>query len=223
MLQGCKLDPCRKNQRAWQAWALRFIAEDSGAETLPAVPVIEAISHLTVATKEEVGRHYSRPEVFWELDWQSKEKISEQYLLTRGMKTICGPDYYRIILPQHWQLARAAKPGLTEYYYPQFLSGEQEIFLEGVSVLEPVGYIESEKTVEYSCAMLSGQQIPAWEFMKLFVMVKDRELEDGSPIEVVRVVFLEQWAAEQEKRPLLDIGCKVFYYTDQGTLEEITD
>jgi hypothetical protein len=36
-------------------------------------------------------------------------------------------------------------------------------------------------------------------------------------------VFIEEWMAQSEKRPLLDIGCKLFYYAPDGVLQEIVD
>ena len=41
-------------------------------------------------------------------------------------------------------------------------------------------------------------------------------------MKTIRIVFLEEWMAEQEKRPLLDIGCHVWFY-DDGELNEILE
>jgi len=48
-------------------------------------------------------------------------------------------------------------------------------------------------------------------------------LSGGPPVKTVRIVFLDGWAAKQEKRPLLDIGCRVYPYDTQGELVELRD
>lgn len=40
---------------------------------------------------------------------------------------------------------------------------------------------------------------------------------------MVRVVFMKEWMAQSEKRPLLDIGCRLFYYDAAGELRDLAD
>jgi hypothetical protein len=42
------------------------------------------------------------------------------------------------------------------------------------------------------------------------------------PLKEIRVTFHKLAVAEREKRPLLDIGCRVFGYNDNGDLVELT-
>lgn len=76
--------------------------------------------------------------------------------------------------------------------------------------------------VEFSCVLFRGEHINGWEIFALFNIVENGKLSDGSTVSTVQIVFEECWAARQEKRPLLDIGCKVFCYRHNGELEEIT-
>ena len=121
-------------------------------------------------------------------------------------------------------MARAAKAGETGYDDPEILPEEEAIFRSGPARLEFVGYSADEKQIEYSCVIGEGQHIQGWEVYALRQIVTTGQTPDGkAPVETVRVVFLEEWMAQSEKRPLLDVGCKPFYYAADGALHEITD
>ena len=48
---------------------------------------------------------------------------------------------------------------------------------------------------------------------------KDRA---GNPVDCVRIVFLEEWMARHERRPLLDVGARIFFMNRKtGDLVEI--
>jgi hypothetical protein len=50
--------------------------------------------------------------------------------------------------------------------------------------------------------------------------VKARKDRDGHPVDTVRVVFAEEWMAHRERRPLLDVGARV-YFMDRNTGRDI--
>jgi len=104
-------------------------------------------------------------------------------------------------IADQWAMARAAKPRVTFYSDPVVHPDEQALYEEARSRLELVGIREG--VTEYSCVLtdvddhLAGHEIYA--------------LRGSVQRGVVRVVFKEQWMAEQEKRPLLDVGVRVFW------------
>lgn len=104
-------------------------------------------------------------------------------------------------IADQWAMARAAKPRVTFYSDPVVHPDEQALYEEARSRLELVG--TREGVTEYSCVLtdvddhLAGHEIYA--------------LRGSVQRGVVRVVFKEQWMAEQEKRPLLDVGVRVFW------------
>jgi hypothetical protein len=203
-------------------WA-KLIPIGGGATCIPDPPLVEANSHVVLTSEPEVEENYDAPQAFWDSGWESIESFGTRRLLLRGMDAVAGAQYLEKIIGQQWQLARAAKPRRTAYALPQPEPSELPIFRAGRSQLEFVGYQPGEEAVEYSCTLAKGDQIPGWEIYELWDLLQEGKLKDGRPIKTVRVVFLEEWAAKQEKRPLLDIGCRVFHYDDDGELRELTD
>jgi hypothetical protein len=76
---------------------------------------------------------------------------------------------------------------------------------------------KAEGLLEYSCPLEAAEHIRGWEIYALLNVVKSGRLSGGPPVKTVRIVFLDGWAAKQE-RPLLDIGCRVYHYDAQGEL-----
>ena len=207
--------------RTEAVWA-KLIPAAGGATCIPAPPLVEHNSHLVLTTDREVEEEYDMPEAFWDSGWDSIERFGERRLLLRGMDAVGGPEYLRIIFRQQWLLARIAKPERTAYFLPQPYPSETGIFHSGLEQLHFVGYDPTEQLVEYSCAMSRGERIPGWQIYELWDLVQEGALSDGRPVKSVRVVFFEQSAALQEKRPLLDIGCRVFH-EEAGELRELTE
>lgn len=208
--------------RTEAVWAT-LIPVHGGAACIPAPPLVEHNSHLVLTTEEEVGDNYDSPEAFWDCGWDSIEEFGARRLLLRGMDAVCGPEYLARIIGPQWRLARAAGPRRTGYGLPQPEPSEMSIFRAGRAQLERVGYVAAERTVEYSSTLARGSSIPGWEIYELWNLVQEGKLSDGRPVDTVRVVFLEEWAARQEKRPLLDIGCRVSHYDAAGELRELTE
>ena len=198
-------------------------AHGAGGECLPRVPMVDARTRITVTNREQVERNYDDPEAFWAAGWTKVAEHRGQHLLVRGGEARFGPDFLSAIIDDHWAMGRAAKSQRTRYSKPYIITEEKEIFCSGEKRLHFIGYAEDEKLMEYSCALNPGEHIHGWEIYGLFDIVTEKKTRDGSPVKTVRIVFLDEWAARQEKRPLLDIGCRVYHYDDEGELRELKD
>ena len=204
--------------------SLQLVPREGGCHCLPDVPLVDGCSHLVVATEQEVSEFYSEPAAFWNAGWAVAGKRDDQRLLARAMDLVAGPDFLACIIDGQWSMARGAKPGETGYGDPIVLPEAAPVFNAGPARLEFVGYSAADELIEYSCVLSEGQHIQGWEVFALRDIVKTKRTPDGkAPVEVVRVVFLEEWMARSEKRPLLDVGCKVFYYAADGELAEILE
>ena len=113
--------------------------QGSGALCIPELPVAGMRTQVVSATEDEVRDAYDAPERFWESGWKA-EKRGGGVLLTRAMGARDSAEFLRAILPQQWELARAAKPGRTVYGAPRLDAGEDEVFRAGAAVLDLVGY-----------------------------------------------------------------------------------
>ncbi|MGI9303174.1 MAG: hypothetical protein ACR2RB_10765 [Gammaproteobacteria bacterium] len=216
-------EACRYVLRHGRVLQLCLFREGGGLSSVPVVPLVYGSSHLTVVTTEQVDGAYREPAMFWRAGWDADETCDDQRLLLRGLDIEAGPDYLAQIIPHQWAMARAAKPGLTKYYLPQVEPEEERVYRAGAPTLDIVGHLAGENLVEFSCALEPGQHINGWEIFNLYGLIQAGELPDGRQVDVVRVVFLECATAEQEKRPLLDIGARVYCYDDAGELIEISD
>lgn len=119
-------------------------------------------------------------------------------------------------------MARAAKAGLVKYYNPEIQPEEEELFFAGEARLSLVGFLQQEQMVEFTCCVESEEHIQGWEIYELYQWIQEGALLDGTEIKGIRVVFPDQQMAEQEKRPLLDIGTKVIYLNYLSEDVEIT-
>lgn len=196
---------------------------DSEGHCIPVVPLVNANSHIAVVTPGGVDQAYDEPDRFWAAGWSTVNESRGRRLLARDVEVLGGPEYLEKIIDPQWAMARAAKPGRTRYDQPTVRAEEAKIFNRGEGRLHAVGYSEAEQLLEYSCALERGQHIQGWEIYALLAIVKQGKSTEGWPVKTVRIVFLEKWMAEQEKRPLLDIGCHVWHYQDDGELREITE
>jgi hypothetical protein len=196
--------------------------ENGGVLCLPEVPFAGINAHIVAMPAERLVLGYDSPEEFVKAGWK-QETVNNLLFLVRGMTARDNTEYLKEIIESHWAMARAAKPQLTKYYWPKVEENEISIYLSGSPALELVGYVTREKTVEFSCVLEStDQHIRGWEVYMIFQLIQEKKTADGDPIETVRVVFFESWMAEQEKRPLLDIGARVFFHSPHGNLTEIT-
>ena len=62
------------------------------------------------------------------------------------------------------------------------------------------------------------------EIHEVRALVKAKKDREGRPVDTVRVVFAEEWMARRERRPLLDVGARVFFMDPKtGSDLEIKD
>jgi hypothetical protein len=94
----------------------------------------------------------------------------------------------------------------------------------GGSALELVGYDGKRKIVEYA-GVIGGDRrhVLIREIHQLRALVQAGALDDGRQVAAVHVVFPDAASARQERRPLLDVGAKVFHLAPSGKTVELTD
>jgi hypothetical protein len=205
-----------------------------GMAFVPSPPLARSF-HLVTTTDSQVAERYDDPAVFWQV-WTTIERLGETRLCIRHLDALEEEDWLARTFEQTMELARHAKPGLTYYdkdpywyppYAPWWEPGDYQDEKAGYPALTLVGYIAESKTVEFTGyitkqPMQEGGEAPRHvlitEIHAVRALVAAKQTEDGRPIEVVRVVFPERWMAEQERRPLLDVGAQVFYLDVTGTL-----
>ncbi len=195
---------------------------DGYAGCLPGVPVARRRPYAVVVTEQEVADAYEDPEAFWGA-WDDIEEFGGLRLCSRALDAITSPDFLRAIKDGQWRMARAARAGFKVTPPLWATDAEMDIYMEGASCLETVGYDADTAHLEVSCVLEPGQQIPGWEFGALREMIDEEELEDGRPLASLRVIFTDRDSAHREKRPLLDMRAQVAYLDEDGELVEVTD
>ena len=149
-------------------------------------------------------------------------------------------DYLARTFEGNYALARVAKPGLTKYglpdrrvrkrletEYPDFWElGPFEEEKAGLPALTLVGRDPATDTIHYTGFIeRDGKEEHGRVQIRELIDVKDQgfsEAGDRIPGRV-HVVFLDEWMARQERRPLRDVGARVFFYAKDGTKVEVTD
>lgn len=208
------------NQGGPQLGSLR--RQGGGADYFPQVPIVDKKTHLIVCSDAEIESKYDDPTRFHEAGWSAVESYGDRHLFLRAMRAVSSQDFAREIMESQWALARIAKPGLTRYFWPDPMEEELEVYRTGKPVLERVGYLPDEKLLEYSCYLEPGDHVRGWEVYDIRAIIETGELGDHK-VERVRVVFYAQEMAEQEKRPLLDVGAEVYYENEAGDLVRIVE
>ncbi|MFM5947712.1 MAG: hypothetical protein ACKOPM_00565 [Novosphingobium sp.] len=222
----------RFQQRCYQILTLHFAeakvfsaqltALDGGALCIPDVPLVTTHSHVAVTNLQEVIDFYDVPDSFWSAGWEVAARRDGQVLITRALDLLTGPDYLARIIDHQWTMARAAKPGETSYESFALEPYEEDVFRSGAARLEFTGYAADDRRLDYAGYLAEGQHVQGWEIFALRGILENKQSPDGeAPVDAVRIVFPEQWMAESEKRPLLDIGCEVMWAGSDGTLVRI--
>ncbi|NUQ23493.1 MAG: hypothetical protein HUU34_06050 [Saprospiraceae bacterium] len=194
-----------------------------GVDCVPKIPLLGRTGRLVLTSIEEVTEMYEHPDVFWNLPWDSKDVFGSKILLTRCLDKTGNVELLKAILDQQWALSRAAKPGLTQYFDPAPRDNEMQIYKSSGPFLQQVGYVEKENLLEFSCLLGENDHIAGWEIFNIMLLLDEQALPDGRPLETIRVVFFKKEMAEREKRPLLDVGAKVFYQHESGDIIEINE
>lgn len=217
------IELCRQLLHRTHVYSAKIIRQGGYGRFTPIVPISGDATHLILTTHAQVEQSYDHPEVFWNAGWSSIEQFGEQYLLLRCLDKLENLAFLQAVEQHLWNMARAAKAGLIKYYYPEVEPEEEEIFFAGEPRLNIVGYSAEEQIIEYTCCVEADEHIQGWEIYKLREWVREGTLEDGRPINGIRVVFPNEEMAQREKRPLLDIGVKVIYLNYMSEDVEITE
>jgi hypothetical protein len=224
-------------QRSESAWeAASYLAEHfpvlecsvrrvGGSDFLicPFPPLAQTAWQILFVNQRGVAESYDEPSRFWDAGWERREDFASGSLLGRGLKLADDVEYLEQVVPMQWDLIRAARAGLTEYFQPVLAEEEEPVYRKGESVLHPVGHAAGENLVEFSCYLGDGQHMPGWEIMNLWNLREEGKLPDGRKVDTVRVVFYTREMAMSERRPLLDIGVRVFYQDGLRNIAEITE
>jgi len=223
----CYLSMCEQVTRCWLKTGdlvdARLRREAGGAEFLPGLPIVGSRTYLIVTDKGSIAEAYEDVDAFMNSGWDTVEQHGDRYLFMRAMQATDSVAFASAVQKQQWRLARAARAGLTDYYMPVVNPEEVTVYKDAGNELEPIGYLPDEKLVEYSGYYEAGEHVPGWQIYALDEMVWEKKLPNGDDVERVRVVFYDQSMAEREKRPLLDIGVKVYYLGESEALIEVAE
>lgn len=210
------------------------------AHILPSLPLVRSYFHAVVATDARVAEDYDDVAAFWAC-WDAVEQIGEHRLATIAVDAVEPTDYLDRVQNRHRAMARLVKPTraatepiatVTKWvdpkraqygYVEEMRDEERVIYLRGEGCLRPVAYIESDARAEFSCVLEEGQHIPGWEIDGLWRWLYEQSMPDGSPLREARITFAYESQARAEKRPLLDVGARVFYLATDRSLVEIID
>lgn len=192
-----------------------------GADVLPDVPLVRGTSYGGLFTVAEVVEDYDDPQAFWDAGWSSIEDLGTVRIAVRALDAVSAPDYLRAVEPHQRALARAAKPGRTTYYDGR-VSGEELAVYEATPRHLQASYSSADQALVLTAVLEPGQHIAGQEIDGIFRTLGGKKLPDGRPLKEVRVVFSDETAARTEKRPLLDVGARVFHLGDDGQLVEHT-
>ena len=191
----------------------------AGSQCLPVLPIVGMRSQLVVTDEARVAQDYDWPEAFWDA-WDSTQAFGNRRLLLRAAAAATGEQFLEQSLDGHWAMVRAAKGGRTEFTLPQPTETEHPIYRRGSRAMQTVGYHPQEQCLELACGIQPGKHVNGWEIFDLWSALAEGKLPDGRSLRAAHVVFLERTVAEQEKRPLLDVGARVFYQ-DSSTGEDV--
>lgn len=189
---------------------------------IPVVPVVKDYQ-LILTTATEIEASYENCDAFYSLAWDKVEKIGDLIILERASYYVDNISFLKHIWWDQWTLARIAKPGLVKYYAVQLQEDEKPIFYQGEQLLHPSEYFADEKRKVYSASVSVQNHINGWEIFALREALQKGRTLDGEEVRYIDVIFVDRDMAACERRPLLDIGCRVFFFNDDGELAEWTE
>jgi hypothetical protein len=197
-------------------------------------PPSAAANHAVLVTDAEIAAAYDDPRTFWKM-WKV-EPIGTWKLCTRALADIDEHRWLARTFESTMALVRAARPGLTKYG-PAYWEPEMAAWWEfgdyldekaGYPALAPLDYDDATCTYDLVGFITDtplekggeeARHVLVREIYDVRDLVRTKRDRLGRRIEAVRITFLEEWMARQERRPLLDAGARVFYLG--GT--ELTD
>lgn len=194
----------------------------------PSPPIAQS-NYAVLTTDAQVAAAYDDPSVFWDC-WSAVEDVKGHKLCTRALDSLGYEAWLGWTFEGSMALARAARPHLTEYPWIQ-LSGMEGPWWDfgdvqweraGWPMLDLVGYEPRTETVELAAKPGHDGHVLLQEIDTIRQLVSRGKTRDKKPVKCVRVVFLDEATARVEKRPLLDVGAKVYYMGKQAELVELT-
>ena len=189
----------------------------------PITPHASDENILYIVNSKDVEASYNTPDLYWQ-SWDEVEPLeNDRFLVTKALDIEDELAYKLYVYPKIWQLARDAKPHFTQYASPSF-SDYDIPYIDGPeATTRQVGYHADEQWIEYTAYPPENGHILPREIYAFRKWLVAGQLDSGEPIKEVRISFQNLKTAEQEKRPLLDIGCRIFYYDNLGELVELKD
>jgi hypothetical protein len=208
--------------------------QDKRLDFVPSPPIARH-KHIVTTDDAEVAASYTDPELFWR-QWKVVHASEQRRLCIRALDAYELPNYLARTFAGTMDLARNAKPGQTQFGTVNKWEPALRAFWEpgpfaeekaGLPALEPVGYDPATKTLKYSGFIeKTGDEhvhVLAKEIVDLYTILDANADDEGRPVEHIEVLFLDEWMARQERRPLRDVGARVFYMGKNGKQVELTD
>lgn len=212
--------------------------EERDVRFVPSPPLARH-RHVMMTNDAEAGEMYDEPKLFWRV-WDTVLEAGDRRLCVRGRRAAELHDFIVRAFEGNVLLAHHARPGMTEYglpdarlrqklekeYGPWWVLGPREEEKAGMPALTLVGHDPNANTIHYTGLIEreGKEESGRVQVRELYELDRLRYDEDGEPVPGrVHVLFLDEWMARQERRPLLDVGARVFYYAKDGTKVEVTD
>ncbi len=157
----------------------------------------------------DIAEHYADPAAFCAA-WHTVEQIDGLTLVSRNRAWVDDDSFNLAAYATAVALARAAKAGKTEYFLP-LLSEEDEAALEDTVQIKQVGYDDEARSLEFAVVLGEGRHLN-WADVFTILTFLEEGVGDGSPVDTVKVTFVDRAAAKAEAGLLEDMGVVVQYY-----------
>jgi hypothetical protein len=226
------------------------LERDTAWADFPPQPPLAGCNHVVTVTDAMVAAAYNDPSSLphsWQGSfydcWDRVERVGDQRVCIRALDKLDVEQWLAATFETTMHLARLAKPKKTRYLPPGNVRPAFAAWWEygdlideekaGYPALKFTGYDPTTRTVEYAgfCTDTRVSQggpdprhVLIREIHSVRALVKAKKDRDGRPVDTVRIVFMEEWMARRERRPLLDAGARV-YFMDRNTGKdvEVTD
>jgi hypothetical protein len=172
-----------------------------------------------LADSLRLRRQYPDPAVYWRAWDETRDLGDGRVLVTRGLAVDDEVAFKARVYPPTWELARAAKAGLTRYDDPVVLPEARDLFEAGAGALVQTGFDAAAQRADYAADLGEHAHLAPREIYRLRRLLQDGRLADGTPLRAVRVSFPDRATARRELIPLHDIGVEVVYPGGQGQWE----
>jgi hypothetical protein len=182
----------------------------------PSPPQAPPEAMLFLADAAALARQYVSPDAYWRAWDVASEVRAGRVLVSRALTVDDECAFKAKVYPATWDLARAARTGLTLYGDPEILPDERALFEAGEPTITQLGFDDETHRLEYTAYVGEGGHILPREVYLLRRLLLDRRLSDGSRLEAIRVSFPDQAMARREFTPLHDVGVEVAYLASEG-------